>query len=46
MAALSAPAVMSYAATASLVLDVVDGAYELAGPALRESDGSAICVDA
>ena len=38
VAALSAPAFMSYAATASLVMDVVDGAYDLAGPALEEGD--------
>src|ERR1017187_6498974 len=34
LAAMAAPALMSYASTASLVLDVVDGAYELAGPAI------------
>src|SRR4051812_684175 len=36
IAAVAAPALMSYASTASLVLDVVDGAYELAGPAMEE----------
>jgi hypothetical protein len=30
LAAVTAPALMSYASTAALVLDVVDGAYELA----------------
>jgi hypothetical protein len=35
---MAAPALMSYASTASLVLDVVDGAYELAGPAMEEGD--------
>lgn len=38
LAALAAPAVMSYASTASLVLDVVDGAYALAQPALDEGE--------
>jgi hypothetical protein len=38
VAALTAPALMSYATTASLVFDVVDGAYELAGPAFGEAD--------
>ena len=38
LAAMAAPALMSYASTASLVLDVVDGAYELAGPAMEEGD--------
>lgn len=38
IAAVAAPALMSYASTASLVLDVVDGAYELAGPAMEEGD--------
>jgi hypothetical protein len=40
IAALAAPALMSYATTASLVLEVVDGAYELASPALEEGDVS------
>jgi len=35
LAAVAAPALMSYASTASLVLDVVDGAYELADPAME-----------
>ena len=38
LAAIAAPALMSYASTASLVLDVVDGAYELADPALEEGE--------
>jgi hypothetical protein len=38
LAALTAPALMSYASTASLVLDVVDGAYNLASPALDEGE--------
>ena len=29
---------MSYASTASLVVDVVDGAYELANPVMEEGD--------
>jgi hypothetical protein len=35
---MAAPALMSYASTAELVLDVVDGAYDLAGPIMEESD--------
>jgi len=38
LAALAAPAIMSYASTASLVLDVVDGAYSLAQPAMDEGE--------
>ena len=38
LASMAAPALMSYASTASLVLDVVDGAYELASPAMEEGD--------
>jgi hypothetical protein len=38
LAAMAAPALMSYASTASLVLDVVDGVYELAEPAMEEGD--------
>lgn len=38
LAAVAAPALMSYASCASLVLDVVDGAYELAKPTLEEGD--------
>ena len=38
LAALAAPAIMSYASTASLVLDVVDGAYSLAQPAMEEGE--------
>jgi hypothetical protein len=38
LAAVAAPALMSYASTASLVLDVVDGAYDLANPALEEAE--------
>ena len=38
LAALAAPALMSYASTASLVLEVVDGAYALASPAMEEGD--------
>ena len=38
LAALAAPALMSYASTASLVLEVVDGAYALASPAMEEAD--------
>jgi hypothetical protein len=38
LAALAAPALMSYASTASLVMDVVDGAYDLARPAMDEDD--------
>ncbi len=40
LAAVAAPALMSYASTASLVLEVVDGAYELAGSAMEEGDVS------
>ncbi len=35
LAALAAPALMSYGATASLVMDAIDAARELAGPALE-----------
>ena len=38
LAAMTAPALMSYASTASLVLDVVDGAYDLAQPTIEEGD--------
>ena len=38
LAAVAAPALMSYASTATLVLEVVDGAYDLANPALDEGD--------
>ena len=35
---LAAPALMSYASTASLVMDLVDGAYDLAQPAMDEGE--------
>ena len=38
LAALAAPALMSYASTASLVMEVVDGAYSLANPAMDEAE--------
>ena len=38
MSAMAAPALMSYASCASLVLDVVDGAYELAKPTMEEGE--------
>ena len=38
LAALAAPALMSYALTASLVMEVVDGAYSLANPATDEAE--------
>ena len=38
LAAVAAPALMSYASTASLVLEVVDGAYALASPAMDEGE--------
>jgi len=38
IAAVTAPALMSYATTCALVMDVVDGAYELADPALQGPD--------
>jgi hypothetical protein len=38
LAALAAPALMSYASMASLVLEVVDDAYSLASPAIKEGD--------
>ncbi len=38
LAAVAAPALMSYATTASLVLEVVDGAYALASPAMEEGE--------
>jgi hypothetical protein len=38
LAAVAAPALMSYASTATLVMEVVDGAYELANPAFAEGD--------
>ncbi len=41
LAGLAAPALMSYGATASLVLDALDSARELAGPAL-EAVGEAL----
>ena len=37
LAALAAPALMSYAATAALVMDAVDGAMELARPVLQDA---------
>jgi hypothetical protein len=36
-AALAAPALMSYASTCSLVVDVVEGAFDLAGPVMDEA---------
>jgi hypothetical protein len=36
-AALAAPALISYASTCSLVVDVVEGAFELAGPVMDEA---------
>jgi hypothetical protein len=38
LAALAAPALMSFASTTSLVLEVVDGAYSLANPAMGEGE--------
>jgi hypothetical protein len=38
LAALAAPALRSYASTASLVMEVVDGAYSLANPAMDEAE--------
>ena len=38
IAAVTAPALMSYATTCALVMDVVDGAYDLADPALQDPD--------
>ena len=38
LAALAAPALMSYASTASLVMEVVDGAYSLSNPAMDEAE--------
>jgi hypothetical protein len=38
LAALAAPALMSYASTATLVMEVVDGAYDLASPVLDDGD--------
>ena len=38
LAALAAPALMSYASTASLVMEVVGGAYSLANPAMGEAE--------
>ncbi len=35
LAALAAPALMSYGATASLVMDAIDAARDLAGPAFE-----------
>jgi hypothetical protein len=37
LAALAAPALMSYASTCSLVVDVVEGAFDLAGPVMDEA---------
>ncbi len=41
LASLAAPALMSYGATASLVLDALDSAHELVGPAM-EAAGQAL----
>ena len=41
LASLAAPSLMSFAATAALVTDVVGGAYDLAAPAL-EAAGDAL----
>jgi hypothetical protein len=41
LAALAAPSLMSFGATAALVTDVVSGAYDLAAPAL-EAAGDAL----
>ena len=38
LAALAAPALMSYASTASLVMEVVDGAYSLVNPAMDDAE--------
>ena len=38
LAALAAPALMSYASTATLVMEIVDGAYSLANPAMEEGE--------
>ena len=40
LASVAAPALMSYGATAALVLDAVEAARELAGPALEAAGGS------
>ena len=37
LAALAAPALMSYASTTSLVMDVVDGAHDLVGTVLDQT---------
>jgi hypothetical protein len=39
LGAVAAPALMSYAATASLVMDVFDGAHALVRPVLRDANG-------
>ena len=38
VAALAAPAMMSYASTSALVLDVMDAAFHLADPAMQEEE--------
>ena len=38
LAALAAPALMSYASTATLVVEVADGAYALANPAMEDGE--------
>jgi hypothetical protein len=38
VAALTAPAVMSYISTSALVMDVVDAAFHLAEPAVQEEE--------
>ncbi len=46
LASVAAPALMSYGATASLVLDAIDTARELAGPALEAASDSLCQRDA
>jgi hypothetical protein len=46
LASLAAPALMSYATTASMILDAVQTAHELAAPALEAVAGSVAYRDA
>ena len=42
VAALAAPAVMSYVSTSALVMDVVDAAFQLADPAMQEAENQQV----
>ena len=42
VAALAAPALMSYGSTSALVMDVVDAAFQLADPAMQEAENQQV----